>query len=167
MKNRKAGEAASGKLLSEAREKLDELNILLEPCFEVLSQPTLWPQENIGPEHIDFLERALNMARKFPEMFPAFIHLKTFTEDLSAIRELWDLLVEAEKTIKKIDGLLSLRGAQGMETALAYYRTLRIAAQRDLPMAQLLYEDLRSALPRSRGIRKLRGTQRLRRDRVK
>ena len=149
MKKRKTGKEIN-RILLDAQNRLDELSQLLEPCFEVLAQPALWPQEKIGPEDIAFLEHTLEMARKFPDMCPAFLHLNSFAEDTLAAEKLMFLLGEAEKIKLNIAGLLNLRGGRGMEIALAYYRTLKIAAHKDLPMAQLLFEDLKSALPKKR-----------------
>jgi hypothetical protein len=134
-------------LLLEAQKKLDEVILLLKPCFEILAQPELWAQEKIDANSIEFLDLSRERARGFPEMFSGYMNMDVFNEDCLTVHELWRLSCKLDKLKNNVNGTVTLTGNHAMETALNFYKTIKIAARRDLPGTRVLLEELRTVYP--------------------
>jgi hypothetical protein len=120
---------------------------MLKPCFEMIIQPELWTQENISASVMDFLVLSHERAIEFPEMLPHFSSAEVFNEDFLAVNELWALAGKLDLFQENIRGLLRLVGNRALETAEAFYLTLKIAARRDLPGTGVLFDELKALYP--------------------
>jgi hypothetical protein len=133
-------------LIAEAQKMLDEARVLLQPCFEMLIQPELWT-EDIGEDSMEFLILSHEGAAGFPEMFPDLPGVNVFNEEFLTVRELWFFARDLDTLKDRIRGMVRLTGSRALETARAFYKTLKIAARRDLPGARVLFKELNSVCP--------------------
>ena len=117
MSNKRNPKKINRKLLGEAQRKLDEALELLKPCFEVLSQPSLWPQTKIDSRVIQFLTLSLENSKKYPELFPDYYDIHTFKEDFLSIVDLWLLAEKAFKLRELTDSMVNTAGNNTLETA--------------------------------------------------
>ena len=142
---KKAVNKTNRELFAEAQEKLDEVMDLLKPCFETISQPELWAQEKINPETIEFLILSHEIADKFPDMFPDHLNMDVFDEEILNTHELRALAGKTYKLNDNVSKMLNLSGNLGLEIALPLYNNIKVAANHDLPGAELLFDKLKSA----------------------
>ena len=134
-------------LLNTAQSKLDELTLLLEPCLVSLEESERKLIDKIGTDSIKFLKLSYEISLGNPELFPTFIKASSFGENINSTYELSRLFDKIEDLRYGISDTKTLIGNFAMEKALAFYNTIKIAARRDIPGAELIYKELKAAFP--------------------
>ena len=125
--------------------KLDELGKILEPYLVVLTPPERQDLIKIETETIEFLKLSHVYAVENPWLFPVFIKEAIFRKDLFAAHGLWLFINRIDQLKDNIIDTETLTGNHALETALAFYRIVKIAARRDIPGAKVVFEDLKPA----------------------
>lgn len=147
-------------ILQDAHIKLDEVMSLLKPYLVALSQQERRAFVKIETESINFLELSHEIAAGYPELFPTFLRMAAFREEFSAAHELWLVAGKINQLRENINDTEMLAGNYALETALAFYHTVKIAAMRDIPGARVIYEELKPAFQsRKQKVRKTRAVK--------
>ena len=125
---------------------LDEITFLLKPYFIALTMSERRKFIKIGAGYIRFLELSHGIAVDYPEMFPSFLKVAAFRDEYSVTRELHKVSGKLDLLRNSVNDTEMLAGRHTLETALAFYNTVKIAARRDIPGARPIYEELKPAL---------------------
>jgi hypothetical protein len=133
--------------VSRACLKLDEAANALRPYFVSLSPPQRRGMARIGPESFEFLEMSHALAVGYPGLFPAFVKETVFEETYRVAGELRGFAGRLDEVRGFVGDMETIAGDYALELALDFYKTVKIAAMRDLPGAGGIYEKLRPRFP--------------------
>lgn len=78
-----------------------------------------------------FTREALNMARQRPELLPPHSNLGELEEGLELRNKLRGVFERSNKMTERLDDTIVSCGAEAYITALAFFRTLSVEAERD------------------------------------
>ena len=143
--------------LQNAQDALDDLYNLLKPCFVELTPAERRAYVKIGLETIKFLDLSHRIAVNNSGLFPDFLKISLFRKEFFMTNELWKLLIKLDKLREAINDTEILAGNFALDTALAFYNTIKIAARHDIPGTEVIYEELRSAYAPLKGGRQRAG----------
>ena len=134
-------------IISQAESKLDEINGSLEPFFISLTPPERQILAKSGSESVAFLEMSQRFALEYPDLFPDFINESTFRTICFISRELREFSGKIDELRDLIHDTEMLASDAALDYALDYYRTVKMAALRDLPGARCIYDELKLRFP--------------------
>ena len=156
MKNRRKTLDINRKNLTEAGKKITEAMELLKYCFNLPVQQEIWAEE-INADTVEFIRNSIDIAKKYPDLLPPFLNMKTFNDDFSLFHELHSVAVKTAGIKDKVNSMLNTNGNHCLETAMALYNNLKIASKRDIPGARMVFLELKSSLPSKKRKPKNRG----------
>ena len=133
-------------ILRSALQKLDDVKHLIDPYLVALTPPEREALSQIGTELMKYLELSHGIAVEYPDLFPAFAKTAAFREDFFITCELRQVIGKIEELKENILDTEMLAGNHALDSALAFFNTVRIAARRDIPGARLIYDKLKPAL---------------------
>jgi hypothetical protein len=140
--------------LVNVQSKLNEAMDLLMPYLLTLSPDERQALVNMGADSVEFLEKAHDLTVKYSKLIPKLIKSSVFTEESATIKEL-DLLINKLKLLENsLSGIQLIMGGDVLEVALDFYHTIKIAAMRDIPGAEVVYEELKPLFPFKKNARK-------------
>ena len=134
-------------IIQQAKSKLDEVMNVLDPYFISLTPPERQMLACIGSESAEFLELSHNLAVYYPDLFPDFMKESIFKKIFSITRELWDFKIKIDQLSDIIHDTEMLVSDCALDFALDYYKTVKIAARRDLPGARCIFDELKPRFP--------------------
>ena len=145
-------------ILHEAQLRLDEVITMLGPYRA--EGPPQQAAVRLGPEFFEFVEFSCGLVIENPGLLPVFPEAASMGEEFSVVRELWNFDNKINQLKNYMYDIEMNAGGHVLETALAFYQMVKIAARHDLPGARLIYEELK---PRRTCVRRkphqTRGTQ--------
>ena len=141
----KAVKKLTPEVLHKVRRKLDELIKILEPCLISFPPSEKHASGKTGEELIPFLKMSNELAVEYPDLFPAFIKTASFREEFLTTSELWELLAKINQVRDLVSDAEMMSGEKTLETAMAFYDTVKMAARRDIPGARIIFEELKPA----------------------
>ena len=147
MINKKTVKKIPAEVLFNAHSKLDEARGMLEPYFVELSPPERQSLVRIEVESFKILELTHKLAVEYPELFPTFTKAAVFEEEFFTIRELWTFDNKLDKLKSNIGDTEMAVGSHTLDTAMAFYNTVKIAARHDIPGAKVIFEELKPRFP--------------------
>ena len=137
-------------VLYNARMKLDETMTLLEPYLVRLAPSERRTLVKMEAKSLKFLEFTHELAVEYPDLFPTFAREDVFREEFVTVRELWALGAKLELLSNRVCDAEMAAGTHTLETAEAFFQTVKIAARHDIPGARAIYEDLKLRFPSRR-----------------
>ena len=137
-------------ILSNTRRKLDEIIFVLEPYFAKFTTLNRGSPFKMEDNSLKFLELAHEFAVEYPDFFPDFTEKEVFGEEFITIRELWALSAKLKHLSGRLCAAILAAGSHTLETAEAFFQTVKIAARHDIPGARAVYEELRPRFPSKR-----------------
>ena len=143
--------------LKNVQETLDNVYDQLKPCLVELTPSERRTYVKIGLESIKFLDLSHRIAVNNSGLFPGFLKISLFRKEFFMANELWKLLAKLDKLREAINDTEILAGNFALETALAFYNTIKIAARHDIPGTEVIYEELKSAYALLKGGRQRAG----------
>jgi len=147
MTNRGVKKKIPAKVLHDAQLLLDQVISMLEPHLVALTQTERQVLVKMGADSFRFLEMSHEFAVEYPELFPAFTEVAIFKEEFFTARELWSFAAKLNRLRENMSDTGMAAGSHALETAMAFYHTVKIAARHDIPGARVIYEDLKSEFP--------------------
>ena len=139
-------------------QKLDDARSLIDPYLVVLNDQERQALSQIGTELIKYLELSHGIAVEYPELFPAFVKTAAFREEFFITCELRQIINKIDGMKEKILDTEMLAGNQALDTALAFYNTVKIAARRDIPGTRFIYDKLKPAFRSGKQAKKKRSS---------
>ncbi len=96
----------------------------------------------MGSKSVDFVSKTLNYANTNPQFKPAFVDIDDFSSNVSAFGMLRSLQQPMSQIADMLDDSLTLAGSDALNSALAYYQSIKTAAKLNVPGAATIAEDL-------------------------
>ena len=134
-------------LVLDAQLKLDEVSKMLNPFLTSLTPVERRGMVKTGAGSIEFLELSHGFAAEYPELFPGFMKAGVFEEEFFAVISLRALSARVNRLRDRLKDTEMVTCCHALDTALAFYNTIKIAARRDIPGAGLIYEELKQRCP--------------------
>ena len=147
---KKAINKISLQILRDAQLKLDELMDMLRPCLVALSPEERQTLIKTGAKFFRFIEISYGIALENPDFFPSFMKAVIVKEDFSIAQELWTFAAKLKQLKDNIHDTEMAAGNYALQTALAFYQTVKIAARHDIPAAGVIFEELKPRRPSGR-----------------
>jgi hypothetical protein len=123
------------------------LATLLVPHLISLSASDRRQLLKMGDKSLAFVRKAREYAASNPELVPGFLNLPMFDADLQGVDTLNSLLRTLRPLVDNIEDSLLLGGSEAYQAALAFYRSVRSAAQLGQLNAKTIYDDLSVRFP--------------------
>ena len=86
------------------------------------------------------------MASK-PELVPAFINVAEFDKDLKARMAIMPRIARLNAVVNGMEDTAILLGTDLYNSAIAYYRNIKLLSQQNVPGAKMIFEDLAHKFP--------------------
>ena len=131
------------KEMAAATEKLNELLGILKPYLVALTPDERRELPKMSDGNAPFVDKALHYARTNPELSPAFVNVDELEIDLKAVNDLSQIYRLAEKLCSGLNDTIMLSGSEAYVAALAFYKSVKVAANMNVAGAQPIYEDLK------------------------
>ena len=129
-------------LLLEIQQLIVSANAKLAPYLVALT-----PQERQGlPKMADktvaFVTKALQFAQSNPEFAPAYLDVPALQTDVKAVQDLTSLEHLLENLVSQLNDTIMLSGSEAYVAGLTYYQSAKVASNRNVPGAKIIYDDL-------------------------
>ena len=147
MINRRAEKKIPSKVLHDAQTLLDEVARMLEPYRVVLTDEERQVLIKMGTVPFNFLELSHKFAVEYPDLFPFFMKAAIFKDEYFTVRELRSFVNKLNQLKDNINDTGMATGTHALETAMAFYHTVKIAARHDIPGAKAIFEELKQEFP--------------------
>ena len=147
-------------VFKSAQLKLYELVKIFEPYLVALTHEERRVLAKNGTGSFEFVKLSHELAVEYPELFPSFIKTAIFQEEFFTAHELFIFAKKIEQLKNNLNDMEMLAGSRALDVALTFYKTVKIAARRDIPGARAIFEELKPAFPyRSRTRKKPRAAE--------
>jgi hypothetical protein len=100
-----------------------------------------------GPKTFQFLELAYTLAGQNPALTSKSFDMAAFTADYQDAHGLLGLENKARQLLEMIADIRMAAGSDAAHYALEFYADVKIGADRNVPEARAVYEQLRDAYP--------------------
>jgi hypothetical protein len=150
MKSNKHMQSIPADVLNKAQSQTDEVRDLFAPYQIELSPAERLEQIKMGKRTINFVQKAYEYASQYPKLIPEYLDMDAFTADyvdahglgklIHSIRRLETTLIDIENSAK----------SEAFQTALTFYKFIKIAAEEKIPGANEVYRDLKNLYPSSK-----------------
>lgn len=129
--------------MASAIEKLNELLGILKPYLVALTPDERRDLPKMSDGNAPFVDKSVHYARTNPELVPAFVNVDELEIDIKAVTDLSQLYRLAEKLCSGLSDTIMLSGSEAYVAALAFYKSVKVAANMNVQGAQPIYEDLK------------------------
>ena len=134
--------------VGQAVQRLKEINDQLGNQLVALQPAQRMEMLTVSDRSMPFLEKVVAYVDSRPEFVPFFLSVEDLKIDFKAVSDLKLIAREAEQLCQALNDTILLSGSEAYTAALAYYRSVKGAAQANVPHAQAVYEDLRKRFER-------------------
>jgi hypothetical protein len=101
----------------------------------------------LGDKTVAFVEKAIDYANAYPSLVPAYIDLNEIEKDYELQKDLIDILQWINSLVQKIEDTQQEAGAEAYNGILGFYQSVKVAAEKNVPGARAIYEDLSERYP--------------------
>ncbi|WP_317932032.1 hypothetical protein [Halioxenophilus sp. WMMB6] len=106
----------------------------------------------LGERTVAFVDKSYEYGRNHAELVPQFLDFQALDRDMRAVRMLGELTRLLRPLLDNVDDSLTLAGSEAYQAALVFYRSVKVAAQSQVPNAKSIADDLSVRFPgRGRG----------------
>jgi hypothetical protein len=140
-------------VLEELKRKAKEMSDLIRPYSIALTPHERHDLPKMGEKTVSFVEKAHELAKDNPDLCPNYLNIADFTIDINDAIGLISVKVAILQVVEVIDDIELLAGSESYQEALMFYNYIKMLADRDVPRAKAIYEELKKRFP-NRGRRK-------------
>jgi hypothetical protein len=140
-------------VLEELKRKAKEMSDLIQPYSIALTPHERHDLPKMGEKTVSFVEKAHELAKDNPDLCPNYFDLADFTVDIKDAIGLMSVKVGVVQVAEVIDDIELLAGSEAYQSALTFYNYIKMLADRDVPKAKAIYEELKKRFP-NKGRRK-------------
>ncbi|TCZ66529.1 hypothetical protein [Flaviaesturariibacter aridisoli] len=133
--------------------KLEELLQLLRPWLFTLAPDERTNMNRMGDRSEHFVLKGADYAKAHPELLPGIVSAEEYQVDVNNVRAYRPLVQLARQLTQGLEDGFTLAGAEALEATLLLYGSVKMAADKGIPGAQVAFEDMRTRFPQ-RGKRK-------------
>lgn len=123
--------------------KLNELLGFLSTYMVALTPEERRILPKMSDGNAPFVDKALHYASTNPELVPAYINVDEMEIDTKAVNDLSQLYRLAEKLCSGLNDTIMLSGSEAYVSALAFYKSVKVAAGMNVQGAKPIYDDLK------------------------
>lgn len=101
----------------------------------------------LGDKTVAFIAKAIGYAQANPQLVPGYTNLAEIQKDYNLQKDLIDIQQLLASLNQKIEDTQQEAGVEALNGILAFYQAVRVAAEKDVPGARAIYEDLNQRFP--------------------
>jgi hypothetical protein len=150
MKDNKHTQAIPQDILAQAQTKINEVKALLAPYVIALTPAERHELPKMGEKTISFVEKAYDFAKQNPNLVPPYLDMAAFGADFEDAHGLWTLVNSIRQLEENAGDTEMTAGSEAYQAALVFYKSVKLAAEQDVPGAKAVYEELKTRFPGSR-----------------
>jgi hypothetical protein len=147
MKDNQHSQAIPSTVLTQAQAKIDEVKTLLAPYLLALTPSERQSLPKMGEKTLSFVEKAYDFAQQNSGLVPPYLGMTAFGVDFQDAHGLWTLLSSIRQLEEGIDDTEMAAGSEAYQSALVFYKSVKMAADQDIAGAKAVYEELRTRFP--------------------
>lgn len=135
--------------LSEALNCIHQLRQTL-PFLAELEEDERFYVLQIQPSMVPFMEAALVQARTHSHLLPHFLDVDEMGRDLDLFHKLEGIIKPLEELLRQLNEAAMAAGSDAFESAITFYKAVRMGAREGDHGAEEVLENLRMKLPNLR-----------------
>jgi len=143
MRENAHSKAIPAETLAQAQMKADEILALLQPYLLALTPAERHEIPKLGAKRLSFVEKAFELAQQNGVLRPAFFDMAAFETDFHEAHGLWTLVNTVRQLLEGLEDTEMAAGSAAFLEALTFYKSVKMAADGDVPGAKAVYEALR------------------------
>ncbi len=140
--------------ISFEQEEIDEIKRSLTSIKDILSSKVinLSPEERksygrINTKTENWIDRVFGYMEQRPEIIPFYIDKEKFITDIEARKTIMPIINELNSITEGLDDTNKLLSTDIYNTALAYYRSIKLVSKQNVSGTTSIYEDLSRQFP--------------------
>lgn len=133
--------------LAEIRTAVATLKDKLLPRLQTLSPQERHEIPKMGDKTVAFVQKAHEYAKANPALTPAYLDVEAMGVDLSATKQLHEILQPLTVVTEALSDSVTLSGSEAYQAALVFYTNIKAAAKSKAPGAATIYDDLAVRFP--------------------
>ena len=100
-----------------------------------------------GENLVPFIEQTLADSKSYPHLVPPYLDVEELQRDLELFMQMVAVLKPLQQLVALIQDTSSAAGSDAFESALTFYRTVRMAAKEGDTAAEVVLQGLLQKLP--------------------
>ncbi|MDR1606464.1 MAG: hypothetical protein LBS41_05065 [Streptococcaceae bacterium] len=134
-------------VMYDTQELLDKIDRMMSPYLLTLTAKERQEMTKMGNKSLSFVEKAYDYATKYPHLYPAYLNLADFAIDKADATGLRQIIISVRQLCDDLESTAMLAGSESFQNSLAFYRSSKDAATRNVPGASEVYSDLKERFP--------------------
>lgn len=136
----------SDELQNQVLKLLDDLYKLL-PAHVSLSDDERKGGFKLGDKTSSFLEKGKTYMEQAPQFIPAYTDKAETFRDANYTLKMLTIVRKMQPILTEIEDMATIAGVEALSSVLSYYNNVRDAANKGIPGAKDIYEDLKKRFP--------------------
>jgi hypothetical protein len=132
--------------LQAVKDMIASINELLEPYLITLSPEERDKLLEMSEECEPFVAKVMDYAVTNPEFLPPFVQIEDVKKDWHDSSSFLSIFRSIQKLESNLSDTVRVISSDAFETALNYFRCVKIAANMDVPNSQIICDDLNNTL---------------------
>jgi hypothetical protein len=133
--------------LQQADEHLAALKSLFEGKCVTLTPEQRKEYGRLGNGNANWVQKTVNYSTDQPSFTPVFLNKAEFDKDNTAHTVLTPRFNQLEAIHNMVDDTLLILGFDLYQSALSYYKNIKMLAEKNMPGAKAIYDDLSAQFP--------------------
>ena len=134
-------------VLEQATRKADELLELLAPYMMTLTPDQRKSMLKMGDKTLSFVDKSWEFSQNNPSLCPPYFNADDFRIDLDDALNLRGLRNKLQQACNGVDDTMMVSGGEAYNSALVFYASVKAAAQKNIPGAKAVYDELKKRFP--------------------
>jgi hypothetical protein len=138
--------AIEEKTVAEIQENFSSIRKLM-PFLLEMTQEERSDLIKFGENLVPFIEQTLADARNYPHLAPPFLDLDELQRDLELFQKLVAIAKPVQELVDLLNDTSAAAGSDAFESALTFYRSVRMASKEGDTNAERILQGLLQKLP--------------------
>jgi hypothetical protein len=104
----------------------------------------------MGEKTISFVEKAYDLPNRTRIYSPPYLDMAAFGADFEDAHGLWTLVNTTRQLEETAGDTEMTAGSEAYQAALVFYKSVKLAAEQDVPGSKAVYEELKTRFPGGR-----------------
>jgi hypothetical protein len=128
--------------LTEMQTHVTALQSLLAEYVIALTAKQRHDMLKMNDKTMPFVDKALAYTKTNPEFVPPFMNAPDFQIDYDVMNDLKLVFIPLSQVYSNVRDTVMQAGSEAYDDALTYYKTVKVAAKKNVPNAKPIAEDL-------------------------
>jgi hypothetical protein len=138
------------KTLEKISKSLEELQGDLSMHVKPLAPKDRRALFKMGDKTLAFVKKCYEFSQKNPELCPKYFDMDGFGADFNDANSLYTAVNMAAQLHKRLTDIQMSAGRDALQTALVFYKSVKMAVTNEIDGAKVVYEELRKRFPATR-----------------